>query len=447
MGNPRRSASEPDRDPLASIESNRVRQSRVLARIAGAVNRAPADGIDAEIERSLQSIGVTLGVDVATFTRTEGAERLTPQFQWSAVGWMDPPFGIDARAAEWWESRQRRGEEIIIDDVSSLPDRADYERALLRHRGTRALVAVPVTSLTEPIGYIIIEHMRKRYQWTPDDLSFLSDYAELLASAVVRQRSEQALVAGKARAEEAWRTQSDFIANLSHEIKTPLTAILGYAEVLADSEALTAQQQHYVDRIQLCATHLSSLLDDTMDITRGDSGKLVPAIQETALGDALDTAVAQVERRARAADVLLDITPAPAQVVHVDGRMLRQILVNLLVNAVKFTPRGGTVSLTTRVEQNAFEIDVVDTGIGIAPRDTERVFETFTRVASARNQDPDAAGGVGLGLPLVRRLAEALGGSVALESELGKGSTFTVRLPIDARPHATARPAYLGGLK
>ncbi len=229
----------------------------------------------------------------------------------------------------------------------------------------------------------------------------------------------------------ASKAKSDFLARMSHELRTPLNAIIGFSDLLAEGVAgeLNARQRDYAGDIASSGRHLLSVINDILDLSRVEAGRMEfhpEDIDLKALAEEVHAAVRPLaaEKRLR---LELDAS-ADLPVVRHDPRRLRQVLLNLLSNAVKFTPEGGAV--TTRLaapDRDRVEVAVSDTGIGIATKDQAQVFEEFRRVESgyARAQQ-----GTGIGLALVKRFVEAMGGSIALASEVGKGSTFTVRLPL-----------------
>ena len=219
----------------------------------------------------------------------------------------------------------------------------------------------------------------------------------------------------------------DFVANASHELKTPVAGILATAETLQDAIAEDPQQaRRFAETLAKEAARLSDLIQDLLDLARLEQ----PEAEHVSRLDIAATARRIIDEVRRiSVDRGLTIEPAIAEAVLVRGteRDLAQLTRNLLDNAVRYTPAGGRIDITVRVEDRDAVLRVSDTGMGIPQRDLPRIFERFYRVDRARARE---TGGTGLGLSIVKHIAESLGGSVTATSELGKGSTFTVRLPL-----------------
>jgi signal transduction histidine kinase len=220
--------------------------------------------------------------------------------------------------------------------------------------------------------------------------------------------------------------KSAFLARMSHELRTPLNAVLGFAELLSEQrvESLNPRQAEYVADIAASGRHLVALVDDVLDLAKVETGDIELDIQALDVRDAIEDAVRMVREQAASAGVRLELgLESGIGAVEADGRKIRQVLVNLLANAVKFTPRGGLVRASVRTVGDRVDITVSDTGVGIAPIDIPRIFEEFAQTTSA-------AQGTGLGLPLARRFVEAHGGRLRVSSSLGSGSSFVFDLPL-----------------
>jgi signal transduction histidine kinase len=235
--------------------------------------------------------------------------------------------------------------------------------------------------------------------------------------------------------EQASALKSQFLANMSHEFRTPLNAILGYTSMLLQGVAggeMTPPQKRNLSRVDSNARHLMGLINDILDISRIEAGKMPLHATDFKLADLVAEVMAEVEpiiARTRVG-VETDVAPAAAT-LHADRQKVKQIVLNLLTNALKFTPEGS-VSVVARFRPSADEVSiaVIDTGIGIAPADQEKIFEDFQQ---ADNSPTRQYSGAGLGLSICRRLADMMDGRISLQSQVGKGSTFTLVLPRHAK--------------
>jgi signal transduction histidine kinase len=251
------------------------------------------------------------------------------------------------------------------------------------------------------------------------------------------ERNQAELERARSAAVSANVAKSRFLANMSHELRTPLNAILGFSEVVRDRMFGTERDADYAANIHASGSHLLRLINDILDLSKIEAGKMELSDARLDLGEEAKAALSLLEPQARRKNVRLELDmPAPLGVIA-DSRAIRQILVNLLSNAVKFTLAGGMVTLAVARERNGqTTIAVRDNGIGIKPEDIHRIFETFGQARhDIRSTDES---GTGLGLPIAKGLIEAMGGHIAVESKPNIGTTVTVILPAHrsmAHPH------------
>ncbi len=243
------------------------------------------------------------------------------------------------------------------------------------------------------------------------------------------RRQHRQLEQSRQAAESASHAKSMFLANMSHELRTPLNAVIGLADLLLlEQQPLSSRQREYCEGIASSGRHLLALVNDVLDLAKIEAGKQELELESIPVHDAIDEGMAAILSLAQARGVMLEAgTIVNVPNVRADRVRLRQILYNLVSNAVKFTDRGGTVRLRARRDGEMVAISVVDTGIGIAREDLSRLYKAFEQLALPSGDRPP---GPGLGLALTKRLVEMHGGTIDVKSEVGVGSTFTFRIPV-----------------
>lgn len=260
----------------------------------------------------------------------------------------------------------------------------------------------------------------------------------LALDATLQHAREESLEAARAEAEAQNASKSRFLANMSHELRTPLNAVLGFSDIMRQRLFGPVPERYadYAQSIHQAGGHLLDLINDVLDVSRIEAARYTLTIERFDMRELVSAALALV--RVQAADKgieLAAVLPPQALIVAADRRALKQITLNLLSNAVKFTPAGGSVTVRAEGLGPELELTVADTGLGVAPEDLTRLGRPFEQAGGAEQR----AQGTGLGLSLVRSLAELHGGTMAIDSTLGEGTAVTVRLPVVVA--ATRAPA------
>jgi GAF domain-containing protein/anti-sigma regulatory factor (Ser/Thr protein kinase) len=301
-------------------------------------------------------------------------------------------------------------------------------RPLITRFGYRSLLSVPLLREQEILGGLTVWR-RQTGEFKPEVVNLLQTFAAQSALAIHNARLFREIEDKSRQIEAANRHKSEFLANMSHELRTPLNAIIGFSEVLQERlfGELNEKQAEYTSDILTSGQHLLSLINEILDLSKVEAGRMELELAPFDLPLAIDNARTFLRERTVKHGITLDIDVDDRLGEYVgDERKIKQILLNLLSNAVKFTPEGGRITITANKIDNGAEISVSDTGIGIAPTDQPKIFEEFRQVGSDSTHKIE---GTGLGLTLAKKFVELHGGNIWVESEVGNGSTFTFTLP------------------
>jgi len=309
-------------------------------------------------------------------------------------------------------------------DPAGTPETRDFARRV----GYRSLLQVPMLRGTDAIGVIAVARSAAG-PFSNKEIEILRTFGDQAVIAIENTRLFQELREKTEQLEIANRHKSEFLANMSHELRTPLNAIIGFSEALLERwfGELNDKQDEYLQDVLSSGRHLLSLINDILDLSKIEAGRMELDLTTFNLPLALDNALTLVRERAMRHGIRLELAVGAGVGELVgDERKIKQILLNLLSNAVKFTPEGGHVGVRAERANGAVEVSVSDTGIGIAPEDQEAIFDEFRQVGTdyARKRE-----GTGLGLTLARKFVELHGGTLWVKSRVGQGSTFTFALP------------------
>jgi signal transduction histidine kinase len=304
--------------------------------------------------------------------------------------------------------------------------------ALLLFSGLISSMRRPLEELVDAAGRLATGDRSARVE-----VGGLSETATL--GAAFNEMAEE-LEQEESRREELDRLKDEFVLTASHELRSPLTSVQGFAELLMlERESLTPRQAETVEVILDNCRHLVRLLNDLLDLARSDAGRLSIRPQPTEVAPLVEDVVRTMRAQTEAgSQSLSEDVPAGLPPINVEPDRIRQILVNLLTNAHEYSPEGASIGVSARAVGAEVEISVSDDGPGIPEEQLERIFDRFTRGDAGLTQ---RVGGTGLGLAISKSLAEAHGGGIGVESVVGRGSTFRVRLPIATAPADSGNPA------
>ena len=305
--------------------------------------------------------------------------------------------------------------------------------------GSGTLVSVPVSVRGQFFGSLVVQTARRRI-FTVEEIKIVECIAEQVAIALFYIQSQdclekqiettKTLEAQKQRSEEANRAKSSFLSVMNHELRTPLSGILGFSRMLLDEiyGSLNQKQMQYVSAVSESGEYLLELINDLLDISKIEAEKEELFLEKVPVEDICLSSMSLVQERAKQGELelILDMA-AGVSFCKADQLRLKQILVNLLSNAVKFTEAGGSVTLKVRQDEKLIQFAVIDTGIGIKPEDQHKLFQPFSQINNRLSRKHK---GTGLGLALSKKLAQLHGGDITLVSEAGQGSCFTLHLPV-----------------
>jgi signal transduction histidine kinase/HAMP domain-containing protein len=399
----------------------------------GEVSQAVSSTLD------LDTVLTTIVARAVQLTGTDGGsiyeyDEETEEFTLRATHNLDDQYIELRRGARLRKGEGVTGRMAITHEPVQVPDitvagayDSRLREALLR-AGARSVLAVPLRREDHLIGGLVVNRNTPG-QFPSEVVELLKTFATQSTLAIQNARLFREIADKSRQLEAASRHKSEFLANMSHELRTPLNAIIGFSEVLTERMfgELNEKQDEYLKDINTSGQHLLSLINDILDLSKIEAGRMELEATDFDLPSAIDNALILVRERASRRGITLGRTlDERLGMLRGDERKVKQVLLNLLSNALKFTPEGGRIDVSARLQDGAAEMSVTDTGVGIAPEDQEAVFEEFRQVGTADKK----VEGTGLGLALSRKFIELHGGRIWVKSAVGGGSTFTFTLPL-----------------
>jgi signal transduction histidine kinase len=320
----------------------------------------------------------------------------------------------------------RRRTVVQIADVEHDPGVPAKARAGWTAMGIKSSIGAPMMWEGRGIGVIFVgrDHTGS---FSEKEVALLKTFADQAVIAIQNARLYREIEQKSCELEAASRHKSEFLANMSHELRTPLNAIIGFSEVLSERMfgEINEKQAEYIGDILQSGQHLLSLINDILDLSKIEAGRMELELSDFDLPGTIENTLTLV-RAVRRGITLGRTVDEHLGMIRADERKVKQVLLNLLSNALKFTPEGGKIDVRAAVSDGVAEISVTDTGVGIAPEDEETVFEEFRQVGAAAKK----VEGTGLGLAISRKFIELHGGKIWVKSQFGSGSTFSFTLPL-----------------
>ncbi len=422
---------------LSELQARTQELTRSVGQLTalGEVGQAVSSTLD--LETVLQTICVRAaqlaGADTCTVSEYDEAVE---EFHQRATHNLDDEVAALARRMPTRKGEGVQGRMAVTRQPVQIPDIAAADayhgpfREVLLRAGTRAVLAIPLLREDHLVGSLTV-NKKTPGEFSPETVDLLKTFATQSAIAIQNARLFREIEDKSRQLETASKHKSQFLANMSHELRTPLNAILGYTELIADKiyGEVPEKMGDVLGRVDKSGRHLLGLINDILDLSKIEAGQLTLALTDYSMADIVQSVAVSVEALAREKQLELAVTVDPdLPLGRGDQRRLTQVVLNLVGNALKFTD-AGHVAVRARRADDAFLVEVADTGPGIAPEDQAKIFEEFQQADSATTR---AKGGTGLGLAIARRIIEMHGGRMWVESTLGRGSTFSFTVPVSA---------------
>ncbi|MFO7874937.1 MAG: PAS domain S-box protein [Bacteroidales bacterium] len=409
-----------------------LRFQEMVSRISSTFVRSDHTNIDENINEMLRDVGLFFNVDrTYFFTISEDHRIISNTHEWCAEGIFpgkDLTQNIELDRLPWLKDRVIHNKTVHIPDIDQLPVEAEAEKEEFKKQHIQSLLLVPIFSREKMHGFFGFDMVRSKKSWDEGEINFLQVIANILADALFKVEAENALIKAKQKAEENDRLKSAFLANVSHEIRTPMNGILGFLELLKNPDLESEEKQNYIDIVNQSGKRLMNTINDIIEIARIETGQLETLQEEVNITELMGYHYYYFKPMMdkKGLDFNMVIPPSDDDImIYTDRHKVDSILHNLLSNSIKFTPEGS-VEFGYQRHDDMLVFYVSDTGIGIPHHITDAIFDRFVQ-ADLKLSRPHE--GSGLGLSIVKAYVEELGGTVSVQSEPDRGSTFYASIP------------------
>jgi len=424
----------------------------IASKVTERLIQTDSDQLDLEINHSLEILGIFNRVDRTNiFSLDADTDEISNTFEWCADG--IPSHIADLQKITFsyiprWQEAFLRNEHVFIESVSNLTDEFGLEKGILEPQGILSLLAVPMYYGTSLIGFVSFDSVAEEKHWNDQVIILLKIYASVLAGVIYKKKTEAALVNAKLTADIASKAKSEFLANMSHEIRTPLNGVIGFTDLLLKTP-LNKMQQQYAENVNTSGFSLLGIINDILDFSKIEAGKMELDLIKT---DVIELAeqtsdIIKYHASQKGLELLLNIQVDLPRFIVADSTRLKQILVNLLGNAIKFTTSGEVelkISFTKTDEiSGKFTFSVRDTGIGINEEQQKKLFKAFSQADTSTTRK---FGGTGLGLAISNMLAEKMGSKIEIISQPGKGANFLFTIETEYEVGEKLEPGSLTGI-
>lgn len=404
----------------------------IIIEISSELIQSKTENLDIAINSALDKLGKFTQVDRVYIFDFDWINNVTNNiFEWCADG-ISPEIenlqNVPVDMVPRWLEIFRENKFVYIPLIKEIPDEFSAEKEILEPQGIQSLITSPMYYGNNLIGFIGFDSVRQVKEWDIEQIRLLKLTGDIIAGSIYRAKYENELIKQKQIAEDANRAKSEFLANMSHEIRTPMNAILGFSEILTSSQ-IDSKSKEYARTIHKSAKNLLSLINDILDLSKIEAGRVdfnwEPISIKTTFNE-----IAQIfepKIRSKGIEIISNIDPNLPDYVYFDDTRLRQILFNVVGNAVKFTDIGKIQLVANLIDEDEdtihLQIVIKDTGIGIPKGFSDKIFDSFRQVHTSENKKYE---GTGLGLSITKRLVSLLNGDIYFESEVNEGTTFYI---------------------